>query len=235
MVNGEIYHIVLRGVDGRLIFEDNADYYRAIHDLFEFNDESPADWSYRRFHSFSKNSVRENNSETQFENSSRAIKKRKLLLKILAFCLMPNHIHLLFQQLRSQGITKFMRKFGAGYGGYFNRKYTRQGHLFQGRFRAVLIKTNDQLKNVFVYIHTNPVSLIEPEWKNGKIKSPSRAIEMVEQYKWSSYKDYLGERNFPSITQRELYIDIMPKEEWRILTNEWIRGKWIDFNDVVLE
>ena len=85
-----------------------------------------------------------------------------MLVKILAFCFMPNHIHLLVRQIKNNGITQFMRKFGAGYAAYFNKRYDRRGHLFQGRFKAVHIKNNEQLKTIFVYIYTNSISLVDP-------------------------------------------------------------------------
>ncbi|MBA4321018.1 MAG: hypothetical protein C0412_21725 [Flavobacterium sp.] len=209
LANNEIYHIVTRGTDGRTIFQNESDYYRAIHDLFEFNDIKP---------------VRcENSSRRIYENCSR--NARDLIVEILAFCLMPNHLHLLLKQLRDNGISAFMRKFGAGYVGYFNKKYERQGHLFQGRFRAVLIKTDQQLKSVFVYIHTNSAVLVNSDWQEGGIKNPEEIIQFIENYKWSSYPDYLGKENFPSVTQRDFFESIMPREKWQEYVNDWVRHK----------
>lgn len=204
MVNDQVYHIVTRGIDGRNIFNDESDYHRAIHNLFEFNDENPAG--------------------QRAENGSRS---RKILVDILAFCLMPNHIHLLIKQVQDEGITKFMRKFGAGYVGYFNKKNERQGHLFQGRFRAVMIKSDAQLKAAFVYIHTNPASFVDPRWKafqaeNSSLEISEKIIEMIENYKWSSYPDYLIKDNFPSITQRDFSNSMLAVSEWRKVVNDWI-------------
>ena len=97
-------------------------------------------------------------------------RKRKMLVEILAFSLMPNHIHLLIRQLRDGGISKFMQKFG-GYVLYYNKKYGRKGHLFQDKFQAVHIQNEEQLKTAFVYIHTNPVAIIYPGWKEKGIKN----------------------------------------------------------------
>jgi len=199
LVNGEIYHIVLRAIEGLKLFRDERDYFRMIHDLFEFNDDDPVLWDYRKHYN-------------QHENTSRTIrKKRKMLVEILAFCLMPNHIHLLAKQLKEGGISKFMRKIGAGYGGYYNKKYERKGRLFDGRYRIVRIKTEEQLKTVFVYIHTNPVALIVPEWKEKGITGGElqKILRFLENYKWSSYSDYLGKQNFPSLTNREFLLKVM--------------------------
>jgi len=163
LVNGEIYHIVMRGVDGRTIFPQQEDYFRFIHDLFEFNDEDAVASVYR-FHT-------NNLTGTVPVKLRNERKKRKLLVEILALCLMSNHFHLLLRQIKEQGISQFMRKLG-GYATYINKKYKREGHLYQGRFRAVHIKDETQLKNVFVYIHANPIEFIESGWKETGIKDP---------------------------------------------------------------
>jgi len=194
----------MRGVDKRIIFPQEEDYFRFIHDLFEFNDEDIVSWSYRY--------QSPNFSGTVPEKLGEERKKRKLLIEILAFCLMPNHFHLLLRQTKEQGVSQFMRKLG-GYATYINRKYGRVGHLYQGRFRAVHIKDEEQLKNGFVYIHANPIELIEPGWKEEGIKNSQKAIEFLENYRWSSYLDYFGKKNFPSITNRELFNNILGNEK----------------------
>ncbi|MGB2762049.1 MAG: transposase [Minisyncoccales bacterium] len=215
LVNGEIYHIVIRAVEGMKLFRDERDYFRSLHNLFEFNDKNPTIWSYRQ----------------HYENSSRSgrIKKeRKMLVEILTFCLMPNHVHLLIKQVRGQGISKFMRKIGAGYGMYYNKKYERKGHVFDGRFRAVIVKNDEQLKTLFVYIHTNPVAIIAPKWKEEGIKTKNieDVIKFLENYKWSSYPDYLGKKNYPLLTNRELLSNLMGSiDNSRHFVKEWISLK----------
>jgi len=226
-VNGEIYHIVTRGVEKRTIFLDSNDYYRGIFSLFEFNDTKPVKIRERRRARLYHKKI----GQEQF------CAKRDFLVEIMAFCLMPNHIHLLLRQLKEKGISKFIGKFGAGYATYFNKKYQRVGHLFQGRFRAVRIKTDDQLKNAFVYIHTNPTELLEPGWKEG-IKNPEKVIKFLENYKWSSYQDYIGKKNFPSLTNREFLMKIMGGEEdCKNFVNHWIRykGKIKTLGNIILE
>ncbi|MCD5396415.1 MAG: transposase [Candidatus Pacebacteria bacterium] len=220
IINGEMYHIVIRAIEGLLLFKDESDYYRMIHDLFEFNDENPAKSSHRYPKTIEKRS-------RQIEESRQ--EKRKLLVEILAFCLMPNHVHLLVRQLRENGISKFTRKLGAGYGLYYNKKYNRQGHVFQGRYRIVHIQDNNQLQTVFVYIHTNPVSLIIPKWREKGIgkKQLKKVINFLEnEYRWSSYPDYLEIKNFPSLTSREFLTKIMNgKEGSREFVNGWLIHK----------
>lgn len=207
LVNDEIYHIVMRGVDGRIIFPDEEDYLHFLRDLYEFNDENAVSWEFRHVKN-SPNSPRTVLGE--FNDGKK--KKRKLLVEALVFCLMPNHFHLLLRQLKNNGISNFMRKLG-GYATYINKKYNRQGHLYQGRFKAIHIKGDDQLKNVFVYIHTNPLSLIEPCWKDVGIKEPRMALNFLEGYKWSSYQDYIGIKNYPSLTNREFLVNVLGGQE----------------------
>ena len=155
LINEEIYHIVSRGVGDSLIFQDINDYYRGIFSLYEFNNVKSVNIWLRRQQRKKEKALQSKALREQFSQLLQLVPQRDLLVEILAFYFMPNHIHLLLRQIKDNGITQFMRKFGAGYAGYFNRRYNRKGHLFQGRFRAVRIKTNEQLKNVFVYIHTN--------------------------------------------------------------------------------
>jgi len=217
-VNGEIYHIVLRGIDDNLIFKDINDYYRGIFSIYEFNTIKPITIRARR-------EARAKIKKTNRDPSSVGDERDKLV-GILAFCFMPNHIHLLAKQLKDDGITKFMRKLGSGYGGYFNRKYNRKGYVFQNRFSAVHIKNNDQLKTVFVYIHTNPIALIESKWKENGIKEPKKVIEFLENYKWSSYPDYIGKKNFPSVTDREIILKAINSEKGcKEFVESWVKYK----------
>ena len=222
LINGQIYHIVLRAVDGSNLFIDDNDYLRMIHDLFEFNDENPAPSNFRMIQ---RSNLTRNVLVKLVKKEGR--KKRKMLVEILAFCLMPNHIHLLVRQLREGGISKFMRKIGAGYGLYYNQKHERKGHLFGGRYKIVLIENNEQLKTVFVYIHTNPVAIIFPHWKEKGIKNLKKAMEFLEtKYRWSSYPDYLENTNFPSLTSREfLTKTIRGTKGCREFVNGWLKYK----------
>jgi putative transposase len=220
LVNDEIYHIIIRGVGDTKIFKEQNDYYRMIFSLYEFNTTKPIEIRNKR------KEARERKYGEQFSVSFEGNDDRDLLVEVLAFCFMPNHVHLLLRQIKKDGISCFMRKVGAGYGGYFNRRYNRRGHLFQNRFQAVHIKTNDQLQTVFVYIHANPISLVEPKWKEAGVKNTIKAIKFIENYKWSSYLDYLDKKNFPSLTDRKFLEDIMGKnEKCKKFVNDWIKYK----------
>lgn len=228
LINKEIYHVVVRGVGDSLIFKDKDDYYRAVFSLYEFNNTKPVTIQRQR--------QKRANRGPSSTDSIRT--EREKLVEILAFCLMPNHIHLLLRQVEDEGITKFMRKLGTGYAGYFNRKYDRKGYVFQGRFRSQIVQDDNYLKIVFVYIHVNPISLLEPGWKEKGIEEPERAIQFLENYQWSSYSDYLKKKNFPSVTDRKFLLEVLEgKENCKEFIENWMvyKNEISNFKDLILE
>ena len=197
IIAGNIYHILNRGVDKRKIFIDEEDYFRFVHDLFEFNDIKPI-----------------NNATYSFRNSfkikdiaSPYIDKRKFLVEVLAFCMMPNHYHIMLRPKYDDGITRFIKRLNIGYAKYFNEKYKRSGALFEGRFKRILISDDAHFTYLPYYIHLNPLDLIMPEWRDGKISDCKKAMNFLENYRWSSFPDYIGKKNFPSVTQRKFLMD----------------------------
>jgi len=188
------YHIYNRGVDKRQIFMDNADYLRFLHNMYEFND--------KNFSLPYMNRLKGQTIGYQVPNSS---KKRELIVKIHCFCLMPNHFHFILEPLIEGGISLFMQKLLGGYSRYFNLKYERSGTLMQGPFKAVYIKTDAQMMHLSRYIHIlNPGELIEPQIREGIINNPSGLQEFLKNYKWSSYLDYIGGSNYPSLINKNL-------------------------------
>jgi len=208
--NGKIYHITIRRIGNELLFKDIKDYYRGIFSVYEFNNANPVSiYKRREARSHFKQEQRRGLPSSQTDEvcpRPLELDKRDKLVEILAFCLMPNHIHLLLRQIKDNGISKFMQKYGSGYAVYFKEKYKIKlnGHFFQDRFNAVHIENDQQLQTVFVYIHTNPIALIEPDWKERGIKNLKKAIEFLEnEYRWSSFFDYFDKKNFPSIIEKE--------------------------------
>ena len=197
-ITDEVYHVYCRGVEKRQIFMKGKDYLRAIHDLFEFNDTHPAQSFYNHVNK---------SSEVRLQKMESRI-KRELMVEILCFCFMPNHYHLLLRQKIEGGITEFMRKFGTGYTNFFNIKYNRVGPLFQGKFKAVHVVRQAHLLYLPHYIHLNPLDLSMPEWREKRIRNIYGALKVLENYRWSSYLDYWGKKNFPSITQRDFFVEI---------------------------
>lgn len=199
---GGIYHVFNRGVEKRKIFLKNQDYSRFILALEFFNRVD----SYLDIWNLIAPKGGPGPLLARLENER--IKDFKSLVELLAFCLMPNHFHLIIREIHKGGISLFMNKMG-GYSTYFNRQYNREGPLFQGRYKTVKIESDIQLVNIFSYVHTNPVELVESEWKDLKVKDKKSALNFLETYKWSSYHDHVGNSKFPNATQRDFYLDLL--------------------------
>jgi len=219
LVNGEYYHISLRAVGDTVVFENENDFYRGIFSIYEFNNDKGVNiWKRRNERSVEKK---------RLSPTSPTLQEREKFVEILAFSFMPNHLHLILKQLKDNGISKFMQKVGTGYANYFNKKYSRKGHLFN-KFNATHISDNNQLIITFNYVHTNLVSLIEHGWKENGIKNPEKVKEFLENNKRHSYPDYLGTENFPSVTERKFLLDLMGRSEGcKASVDGWIEQKKI--------
>jgi putative transposase len=104
----------------------------------------------------------------------------KCSVVVHAYCLMPNHFHLVLETPMGN-LSRMMHFLITSFTVYFNKKHERHGHLFQGRFRSVLVDAVGYAKELSRYIHLNPVR--------------SGIVERPEQYAWSSYEYYRGKTN----------------------------------------
>lgn len=214
-ING-IYHVVKRGIEKRKIFLKSQDYHRFILGLEFCNTHEPTDlWS-----------LIVKSGPTIGERLEEKRKKKETpLVEVLAFALMPNHFHAILREIKENGISQYMQKMG-GYSTYFNKQYDRVGPLFQSRFKMIRIKDDVQLNTVFAYVHTNPIELWEPGWKEGKIKNPERAIKKLDEYLASSYNDYIGKPKFPHVVNRDFFLDFYGSEKrCKQAVEDWIRFK----------
>lgn len=103
------------------------------------------------------------------------LKTRKLLektnnIRISAFSLLPNHFHLYLWQKNARDITKFMSSLLTSYGLYFSRKYNHSGRLFEGPYKARLLKTPEEKDQVRIYILDNPIVAYFDDWKHVGVK-----------------------------------------------------------------
>lgn len=180
----EFFHILNRGVDKRSVVMDDGDRKRFMRSLFVLNDANAAP-----------------NSISQKQNCEDYFRQRSPLVKIHAFCLMPNHYHMLVSPIDDdvENISTFMRKFNMGYAKFFNEKHDRSGVLWQGVFKKIHIERDAHFMYIPYYIHLNPLDLIMPEWRDGKVINTKKALNYLRQYRWSSHLDYLGEKNYPSL------------------------------------
>jgi len=236
---GGIYHIVNRGVEKRKIYMNNQNYSRFTIGLEFCNHEertnlwpllyqaTPHDIDALVTPGVTRHEKRSIAERLAGERNliQKLQKSGKGLVEILAFCLMPNHFHFIIREIKKGGLTKFMIKMG-GYSKYFNEQYKRVGPLFQSRFKAVPVLNEQQLYRVFCYVHTNPVELWERGWKNFEIKNKREAIKKLNEYKWSSYRDYIGKPTHTMVTQRDFFLEFFGGSQGcQDAVEDWIRAK----------
>jgi len=208
---GEFYHLYNRGTEKRNIFMSRADRDRFLALLYLANQNEPADLKLQ--------------GSTLLEIAEE--RAGAPLVEIVAYCLMPNHFHLLIRELEDGGISKFMQKLTTGYTMYFNKKNERSGALFQGRFKATHVDDDRYLRYLISYIHLNPVKLIEPKWKEAGIADKARAEKYLETYTQSSYLDYLDKKRPEGIIlAREALPEYFSSSaDFKIFVTEWLTYK----------
>lgn len=162
----EQYHIYNRGVDKKIIFANQADVSRFFNGIKEFNTPQVLG-SLARGHRVSTSPK---------------------LVNIIAYCINPNHFHFILEQVADRGIEKFMHKLGMGYSKYFNIKYKRSGTLFEGRFKAKLIDTDDYLLHLSAYINLNHLA----HARGHRVSTLSRTS--WEEYTIDNYVDEMCEK-----------------------------------------
>ncbi|MEM2145687.1 MAG: transposase [Candidatus Jordarchaeaceae archaeon] len=128
-------------------------------------------------------------------------------INLLCYCLMPNHFHLLIKQKSSNAIDRFMNSLNTKYVMYFNKKYSRVGPLFEGVYKAVLVKTTEQLMYLSAYIHGNP------SVKSNSI-SPISQGEALNKllFQPSSLPEYLGLKT-TNWVETSLILNLFPRQK----------------------
>lgn len=134
-----VYHVMLRGNNRQILFEDDEDKRKFIETIKQY--------------------------------------KEKSGYKILGYCLMDNHVHLLIQEGK-EALEVAMKRIGVSYVYWYNLKYKRSGHLFQDRYKSEPVEDDGYLLMVLRYIHQNPLK--------------AQMVSQVGDYAWSSYREYSG-------------------------------------------
>lgn len=190
------YHTYNRGVEKREIFLDEKDYFRGVHDLYEFNN--------------TKAVINLNRRIDGYPISIDKGEPRDKLIDLKVWCLMPNHYHFFSSPRKENGLSKFHQKFGIGFSNFFNTKYKRSGVLFQGKYKKVRVTNDNQAIQLICYIHSNPLDIWKPNWKEKGLTSSEiqNALRFLEkEYRWSSHLDYLGIKNFPSLINTDFLFE----------------------------
>ena len=101
-------------------------------------------------------------------------------VKLHAYVLMGNHFHFIAETPKAN-LSEFMRHFNIAYTGWYNRRHRRVGHLYQGRYKAVLVEKDSYLLELSRYVHLNPVRIMPWKGRTGR-----EQLRFLEQYRWSS-------------------------------------------------
>ena len=168
-MKGEIYHVMTKSIAGFKIFNSKNDFLRILN-LLKFYQKERMPVNFYRFNKFLK-------GEKRFREEIN-LKTENNVVDIIAYCIMPTHLHLVLQEVKGKSISRVMSNILNSYTRYFNIKHGRKGPLWEGRFKKVLIEDDEQLLHLTRYIHLNPVT--------------ANLISDPRKWLWSSYQEYLG-------------------------------------------
>lgn len=166
------YHVFNRGVEKRDIFLEDEDYHLFQYYLFAYL--LPLEKVLEKYPDLPMRLTGKNLADE---------------LELIAYCLMPNHFHLLLKQRTKDGISKLLKQLTNAYTLYFNQKNNRIGGLMQGRFKAAGVDNESLFIHLVRYIHLNPVAA--PAHRS--LGEGGGLTQDLNAYRWSSYPDYLGE------------------------------------------
>jgi putative transposase len=208
LVEGEYYHIYNRGNSRQLIYKTTQDYNRFMSLLYLSNGTKSFDY-------------REIDQEQLYD-----LEIGEPLVAIGSYCLMPNHFHILLTPLIENGAVLFMRKLATGYAKYYNTKHHRTGSLFESRFKSEYVDSDTYLKYLFSYIHLNPIKLMQTDWQQVGIQDVTKAMQYLDNFKYSSYIDNDMVRPESNILNRSTfpeYFDTKKANDAELL--EWLTYK----------
>jgi len=217
---GKFYHLCNKSNDGNTIFFDRRDYARMLFFML--------------FYQFSTPFLNIGRSVSYFTKHSRfnILSKRMeeiyphRQVELVAFAIMPNHFHILAQEKEEKGIVKYLMRLQGGYAKYINTKRKQSGHVFQGNFRAVAVKTDPQLLYLSAYIHRNPRDL--SKWRGKEISYP-----------WSSYQDFAQKNRWEQLLVPTVVLNQFSKphayKKFVETSSAKLKKKKIDIRDLILE
>jgi len=179
---GEFYHLYNRGTEKRVIFQSEKDY---LHFLFLMY-------------------VCNTTKSIELRNLNENFDRGETIVDIGAYCLMPNHFHILIRERIDNGISKYMLKLMTAYTMYFNKKYSRTGKLYEGTFKSTHVNTDNYLKYLYSYVHLNPAKLIDKNWRQNNQRNRNKLFNYSLSYIYSSIGEYVEQKfrildpsNFP--------------------------------------
>lgn len=192
--NNSIYHVFTKSIAGHKIFSNPNNFERIISLIKYYRIENPN----LRYSAFM---VLEDKERFFCKYCS----KKEHIVRILAYCIMPTHLHMVLQQTRENGISIFMGNVLNSYTRYFNTLNRRKGPLWQSRFKHVPVESNEQLAHLIRYIHLNPVT--------------DFLVEEPEEWPYSSYRETIGSTK-AKICSIEDYLSMTPSKYRQFVSDQ---------------
>lgn len=235
---GDYIHVYNRGNRKAEIVRSENDKWRFMQALRFFNDQRSSQNILRNVISSQKQGLLESDinklPESVFEMGwPPNWPEKDPLVKILCYCLIPNHFHLLLKEIREGGVSKFMQKLGVGYTNYFNVRYQEVGRVFQGAYKGRTIKNQLHLEYLSVYIQVINVLELLPGGLQKAFENIDEALRFTEHYPFSSYQDMVGIRK-SLIIDKDILGEIFPtSEDYKRFTREVLEGRKYETLDIL--
>ncbi|MEI8348524.1 MAG: transposase [Candidatus Omnitrophota bacterium] len=186
LVVDSVYHVFTRSIAEFRIFNNENEFLRMLEAIRYYQREKP-EIKFSKFIHLEEGSQR---------NKKESFSGKEKLIEIIAYCLMPTHVHLILRQLKENGISVFMGNILNSYSKYFNTKHKRKGPLWETRFKSVLVESDEYLIHLTRYIHLNPTTAM--------------LIDRPENWKFSSYQEYLSQANEDKMCRYDDLLNIIP-------------------------
>ncbi len=149
------------------------------------------------------------------------------MVTILGFSLLPRSYYLLVKPVVERGLERFMQKM-CGYVRYFNRKHSRRGCLFRANYERFEVRCRKESLQALNFVHSRPLrAWINCRRHRKKSVCKKSALKNLQTYKYSSYMDYAGTKNFPSVTSRGfLYDHLRGKRKYQKMFNDYVERNY---------
>ena len=199
MVNNKVYHVFSCSIANYTVFNNPSDYQRML-ELFQFYQIKNRPLSFSAY--LKLNLVKNIGFQATLDSLS---KDDDNLVQIIAYCLMPTHIHLILKQLQDGGISTFMGNVLNSYSRYFNLNHHRKGPLWESKFQNVPVENDELLLHLLRYLHLNPVTAF--------------LVDRPEDWPYSSYLEFIGLPQAVKLCQVADLVSITP-EKYQKFVNE---------------
>lgn len=216
---GDVIHAYNRGTRKLDIFHDELDKEYFLQALFYFNDSHSIPNIFEELRRRYTNLLESFLWPSDWE-------RRDPLVHIHAYVAIPNHFHLVLEEIRKNGISLFMQKLGTGLTCRYNIRYKTSGNLFQGRYKYIHVAKDNYLQFLGAYVQVKNVFELYTGGFENAMKSFSKAFDFASIYRYGSLSHYFGEHQTPIISlpaEKSLFFEIGKKNEYKKFAQSVLR------------